>query len=58
MSVELIKQMSNPAHKQYNLLLKRVYQVRERKTRTNVLKYYNLKRKSEHFKNSDIKMGF
>ena len=57
MSIQLIKEIGNPAHKLHNLLPMKLYQIRSRETRANGLKCFKFKCKSERFKNSPIVYG-
>ena len=56
MCVELIRYMSNPAHKLHNLFPKKVDQIRA-KTRSNGQKFYNFKCNTERFKQSPVVFG-
>ena len=50
--VRLIEQMSKPSHKLHSLLPRKCSEVKERETRTNPGKFYNLFCRTERFKRS------
>ena len=52
--VELITKLSSPQHRLHHLLPKRVGEIRQRETGSNVDKFYNFKYTTERFKNSPL----